>query len=131
MAVNDLAGGATYGPLTPEILLAGDEPIKTASAIAGATLSKYQICALTAAGVVVFVSGTHTAAQAVLAMQAAASGSSVQYAYQGVFNDALLAAQAGNATLYAVAAMDTFAERQAFFNGLFRVGKVGGGWAAV
>lgn len=132
MAVNDLAGGATYGPLTPEILLAGDEPIKTSSGTAGAALAKYQVCALLATGnVVVFVSGTHTAAQAVLAMQAAASGSSVQYAYQGVFNDDLLAAQAGNATLYAAAAMDTFAERRGFFNGLFRVGKVGGGWAAV
>ena len=107
MAVNDLAGGAVYGPLNPEILLAGDEPIKTASAVAGAALSKYQVCAVTAAGVVVFVSGTHTAAQAALAMQPAASGSSVQYAYQGVFNDALLAAQPGNATLYAAATMDT------------------------
>lgn len=131
MAVNDLAGGATYGPLTPEILLAGDEPIKTSNGTAGAALAKYQICAVTAAGVVVFVSGTHTAEQAVLAMQAAASGAKVQYAYQGVFNDDLLAAQAGNATLYAATAMDTFVERQAFFNGLFRVGKVGGGWAAV
>lgn len=131
MAVNDLAGGAVYGPLNPEILLAGDTPIKTASATAGAALSKYQICAVTAAGVVVFVSGTHTAHQAVLAMQDAASGSSVQYAYEGVFNDALLAAVTGNATLYAAAAMDTFVERQAFFNSLFRVGKVGGGWGAV
>lgn len=131
MAVNDLAGGATYGPLTPEILLAGDEPIKTSNGTAGAALSKYQVCAVTTAGVVVFVSGTHTAAQAVLAMQAAASGAKVQYAYQGVFNDDLLAAQTGNATLYAATAMDTFVERQAFFNGLFRVGKVGGGWAAV
>jgi len=131
MAVNDLAGGATYGPQTPEILLAGDEPIKTSNGTAGAALSKYQVCAVTAAGVVVFVSGTHTAAQAVLAMQAAASGAKVQYAYQGVFNDDLLAAQTGNATLYAATAMATFVERQAFFNGLFRVGKVGGGWAAV
>jgi hypothetical protein len=131
MPVNDLAGVSTYGPLVPEQLLAGDLPIKTASGTAGAALSKYQVVAVTAAGVVVFVSGTHTAAQAALAMQAAASGASVPYAYQGVFNDALLAAQAGNATLYAAAAMDTFVERKAFFNGLFRVGKVGGGWAAV
>jgi hypothetical protein len=132
MAVNDLAGGATYGPLTPEILLAGDEPIKTSNGTAGAALSKYQVCAVTSTGsVVVFVSGTHTAHQAVLAMQPAASGAQVQYAYQGVFNDDLLAAQAGNATLYAAAAMDTFVERKAFFNSLFRVGKVGGGWAAV
>lgn len=124
MAVNDLAAGATYGPLNPEQLLAGDMPIKTERGIAGANLSKYQIVAITAAGIVVFVAGTHNAAQAALAMQAAASGSSVQYAYQGVFNDALLAAQPGNATLYAAAAFDTFAERRAFFTGLFRVGNL-------
>lgn len=131
MAVNDLAGVSTYGPLVPQQLLAGDMEVKTANGTAGANLTKYQIVAVTAAGVVVFVSGTHTAAQAALAMQDATSGAKVQYAYQGVFNDDLLAAAAGNATLYAVAAMDTFVERQAFFNGLFRVGKVGGGWAAV
>lgn len=131
MAVNDLAGGSTYGPLVPEQLLAGDMPIKTASDTAGATMTKYTIIAITAAGIVVFVSGTHTAAQAGLLLQDVASGAKAQYAYQGVFNDALLAAAAGNATLYAVAALDTFAERQAFFNGLFRVGQVGGGWAAV
>lgn len=131
MAVNDLAGVTTYGPLVPQELLAGDLPIKTASGVAGANLTKYQIVAVTAAGVVVFVAGTHTAAQAALAMQDAASGANVPYAYQGVFNDNLLAAAAGNATLYAAAAFDTFVERRAFFNGLFRVGKVGGGWAAV
>ncbi len=131
MAVNDLAGGATYGPLTPEILLAGDEPIKTASAVASGAKTKYQIAARTSAGVVDFVSGTHTAAQAVLVMQPCADGSNCQYAYQGVFNDALLAANATNATLFTNAALDTFAERQAFFNGLLRVGKVGAGWGAV
>lgn len=131
MAVNDLAGVSTYGPLDPEILLAGDMPIKTANGTAGAALAKNQIVAVTAAGVVVFVSGTHTALQAALAMQDAASGTPVQYAYQGIFNDDLLAAVTGNATLYAAAAMDTFVERKAFFNGLFRVGKVGAGWGAI
>lgn len=131
MAVNDLAGVSTYGPLNPQILLAGDMPIKTANGTAGANLTKYQVVAVTAAGVVVFVSGTHTAAQAALAMQDAASGASVQYAFQGIFNDDLLAGISGNATLYAATAMDTFAERRAFFNGLFRVGKVGGGNQAV
>ncbi len=131
MAVNDLAGVSTYGPLNPQILLAGDMPIKTANGVAGANLTKYQIVAVLGTGVVVFVSGTHTAAQAALAMQDAASGASVQYAYQGVFNDDLLASIAGNATLYAASAMDTFVERKAFFNGLFRVGKVGGGNQAV
>ena len=131
MAVNDLAGVTTYSGLTPQQLLAGDTPVKTAQGVAGANLTKYQIVAVTAAGVVVFVSGTHTAAQAALCMQDVSNGGNVQYAYEGVFNDDLLASIAGNATLYAVAAMDTFVERKAFFNGLFRVGKIGGGWAAV
>lgn len=131
MAVTDLAGVTTYGPLVPEQLLAGESPFLTGSAPAGANLGKYQIGALTAAGVVVFVSGTHTAAQAVLVMQPVSSGQNCQYAYAGIFNDDLLAAQAGNATLYAAAALDTFAERRAFFNGSFRVGKVGGGWSMV
>lgn len=131
MAVNDIAGVSLYGPLVPQQLLAGDLDIKTAQGTAGAALTKYTIVAVTAAGVVVFVSGTHTAAQAALAMQDAANGTPVQYAYQGVFNDDLLASIPANATLYAAVAMDTFVERRAFFNGLFRVGKLGGGWAAV
>lgn len=127
MAVNDLAGGFTYAGITPEQLLAGDEPIKTANAVAGANLTKYQIAALTATGVVAFVVGTHTAAQAVLVMQPVSSGQMAQFAYQGKFNDELLAAH--NTTLYANADLDTFAERQAFFNGLFRVGRLGQGFA--
>lgn len=131
MAVNDLAGVSTYGPTVPQQLLAGDMEVKTASSTAGANLGKYSIGARTSAGVVLFVSGTHTAAQAVLVMQDCTNGGTCQYAYQGIFNDDLLAAVTGNATLYAATAMDTFIERQAFFNGLFRVGKIGGGWAAV
>lgn len=129
MAVNDLAGVATYGPQIAEILLAGDEPIKTSSAVASGAKTKYQIAARTSAGVVDFVVGTHTALQAVLVMQPCANGSGCQYAYQGIFNDDLLAQY--NTTLYANAAFDTYAERHAFFNGLFRVGKVGAGWGAV
>lgn len=131
MAVNDLAGVSTYGPTVPQQLLAGDMEVKTASSTAGATMGKYTIGARTAAGVVLFVSGTHTAGQAVLVMQDCTNGGTCQYAYQGIFNDDLLAAVSGNATLYAATAMDTFIERQAFFNGLFRVGKIGGGWTAV
>jgi hypothetical protein len=128
MAVNDLAGGFTYAGNTPEQLLAGDEPIKTASAVAGANLTKYQIAAHTAAGVVAFVVGTHTAAQSVLVMQPVSSGQMAQFAYAGKFNDTLLATY--NTSLYANAAFDTFAERQAFWNGLFRVGRVGQGFDA-
>lgn len=131
MPVNDLAGGSTYGPLNPEILLAGDTPIKTASAVASGAKTKYQLAARTAAGVVDFVVGTHTALQAVVVMQACADAAQCPYAYQGTFNDALLAANATNATLFTNAALDTFAERQAFLNGLVRVGKVGPGFAAI
>lgn len=127
MAVNDLAGGWTYAGNTPEQLLAGDEPVMTANATASGAKTKYQIAARTSAGVVDFVVGTHTALQAVLVMQPCADGASCQYAYAGKFNDALLATY--NTTLYANAAFDTFAEREAFFNGLFRVGRLGQGFA--
>lgn len=131
MAVNDLAGVSTYAGITPEQLLAGDEPIKTGYAVAGAALGKYAIGALTAAGVVLFVAGTHTAPQAVLVLQPVGNGGNCQYAYKGVFNDDLLAAVTDNATLYAAAAFDTWAERLAFFSGNFRLGKVGAGFAAI
>jgi hypothetical protein len=60
-------------------------------------------------------------------MQPCSSGQSCQYAYQGKFNDDLLATY--NTTLYANAAFDTWLEREAFFNGLFRLGKLGQGFA--
>lgn len=127
MSVNDLAGGFTYAGITPEQLLAGDEPIKTAFAVASGAKTKYQIAARTTAGVVDFAPGTHTALQAVLVMQPCANGASCQYAYAGKFNDDLLATY--NATLYANASFDTWAEREAFFNGLFRLGRLGQGFA--
>lgn len=127
MPVNDLAGGFTYAGNTPEQLLAGDEPIKTSSAVATGAKTKYQIAARTAAGVVDFAVGTHTAAQAVLVMQPCSGGQSCQYAYAGKFNDDLLATY--NATLYANAAFDTWLEREAFFNGQLRLGKLGQGFA--
>lgn len=127
MHVNDLAGGFTYTGNTPEQLLAGDEPIKTSSAVASGAKTKYQIAARTAAGVVDFVVGTHTALQAVLVMQPCGNGAPCQYAYAGKFNDDLLATY--NTTLYANIALDTWLEREAFFNGLFRLGKLGIGFA--
>lgn len=131
MAVNDLAGSSTYGPLNPELLLAGDVPIKTANATATGAKTKYQLAARVAGAVVDFVSGTHTAAQAVIVMQPCGNGAQCQYAFEGVFNDALIAANAENATLFGAAALDTFAERQAFFNSGIRLGKVGAGFAAI
>lgn len=127
MATNDLAGGFTYPGITPEQLLAGDDAVKTAFAVASGAKAKYQIAARTSAGVVDFVPGTHTAHQAVLVMQPCANAASCQYAYAGKFNDELLATY--NTTLYANAAFDTWAEREAFFSGLFRLGRLGQGFA--
>jgi hypothetical protein len=118
MAVNDLASGATYGPLVPQQLLAGDTPVKTDAGAAAADITKYQLCALLAAGTVTpFIVGTHTAAQAVLAMQPALTGQQCPYAYQITVNDALVSWPAG-------AAIDSYAKRRAYFTGLFRVGKL-------
>lgn len=118
MAVNDLAGGSTYGPMTPQQLLGGDQDVKTDAGAAAADIDKYELCALLAAGTVTpFVVGTHTAAQAVLAMQPALTGQQCPYAYQITVNDALITWPAG-------AAIDSYAKRRAFFTGLFRVGKL-------
>lgn len=118
MPVNDLAAAATYSTAAPEQLLAGDTPHKTDSAVAAADITKYQLCALLAAGTITpFVGGTHTAAQAVLAMQPALTGQQCQYAYEGVFNDAIV-------TWPAHASIDTYIERRNFFTGLFRVGRL-------
>ena len=118
MAVNDLAASATYGPMTPEQLLAGDTPVKTDAGAAAADITKYQLIAILAAGTVTpFVVGTHTAPQAALAMQPALTGQQCPYAYQITVNDALVSWPAG-------AAIDSYAKRRAFFTGLFRVGKL-------
>lgn len=118
MAVNDLAGATTYAGITPQQLLAGDVPIGTNRGVAGANLTKYQLGAVLADGsVVAFVVGTHTAAQAVLVMQAVSSGAQCQYAHTGVFNDAIVTWPAG-------AALDTYEERKAFFTGTFKVNKL-------
>ncbi len=118
MAVNDLAGVATYGPLNPVQLRAGDGPWLTDAAAAAADVTKHQPCALLAAGTVTpFVVGTHTAAQFVLAMQAATTGQQVPYLHTGILNDAAITWPAG-------AALDTYVERHAFFTGSLKVSKL-------
>lgn len=118
MAVNDLAAGAIYGPMTVEQIWAGDQPPKTASAVAAADIAKYQPCALLATGLITpFVVATHAADQFVLAMQACLSGGACQYAWQGVVNDAAITWPAG-------ASLDTYAERHGFFTGSLRVDKL-------
>ena len=123
MPINDLAGAATYGPLNPQQLFAGEGPVITDSAPALGTMAKYSLGALTATGVTPFLVGTHTAEQAVLVMQPTANGSTCQYAHTGIFNDAVVTWPAG-------AAIDSYAKRRAFFTGSFRVKQLGQGYGA-
>lgn len=118
MAVNDIAGAATYAGLTPQQLLAGDQPVKTDAAAAAADITKYQLCALLTAGTVTpFVAGTHSAAQAVVAMQAALTGQQCVYAHTGIFNHEIISWPAG-------AALDTYIERRNFMTGTLKVGRL-------
>lgn len=118
MPVNDLAGSTVYGTRTVEQIYAGEGPIITDAAPAAAAITKYQVCALLPAGTITpFVSGTHTAAQLVVAMQPAASGAQCPYAHTGVFNHAALTWPSGTA-------LDTYEERRAFCTGTLKVGHI-------
>lgn len=112
MAVNDLASGGLAGTWTPQQLFAGDAPIVTDAALSlVASISKYQVVALTDTGITTFVVGTHTAAQAVIAAQpVTAIGQQVPYFSAGFFNHAALVWPTGTA-------LDTFEERKKFFQG--------------
>lgn len=120
MPIDDLAGVATYTSAAPEQLLAGDTPLKTDAAPALAALTKYQLCAVRPTGIAVWVFGTDTAQNACIAMQPVASGAQCQYCYEGVINDDLILAYSGYGTPNA--AIDTYAERRAYFTGLLRIG---------
>jgi hypothetical protein len=86
MAVNDLAGSDLASVGAPLQLWAGEAQIVTDSALALAAITKFQLCALTAAGVTPFVVGTHVADQAVVSAQPAASGAQCPYYDAGKFN---------------------------------------------
>lgn len=121
MPVNDLAGVSTYTSAAPEQLLAGDTPLKTESApVITANVTKYMLIAIRPTGVTPWVWGTDTAANAAIAMQAAVVGAQCPYCYEGVINDALIVANSGYGTPNA--AIDTYAERRAYFTGLLRIG---------
>ena len=122
MPIDDLAGVSTYSQAAPEQLLAGDKDYKTESAPALADITKYMLVAIRPTGVTPWVWGTDTPANAALALQPAATGKQCPYAYEGVFNDALIVAYSGYGTPNA--AIDTYAERRAYFTGLFRVGHI-------
>lgn len=112
---NDLAGVSTYTPNAVEQLRGGEGPFITDAGPAAADVAKYQLCALLAAGTVTpFVGGTHTAAQAVVAMQPATTGKQVPYVHTGILNDGLIGYPAH-------ASLDTYAERRAFFTGTLKV----------
>ena len=100
-AVNDLAGWAEYGPSVPEQLFAGDAEVVSANSLSlVAALAKFEVAALVAGGITTFVSGTHTAEDAVIVAQPiTAIGQSVQYFVAGFFNHAVLVWPAALATL--------------------------------
>ena len=119
MAVNDLASGALAGTKSTEILFAGEQDITTSAAPSlVASAAKYEVLALTATGLTTFVTGTHTANQAVVAMQPVTTiGQQVAITIAGgVFNHAVLTWPA---------ALDTYAKRLNFAQGAaFKVGKL-------
>ena len=117
---NDLAAVATYTGSAPEQLLAGDKGYKTKSApVITANVTKFMLIAIRPTGVTPWVYGTDTPENAALALQDAVVGAQCPYAYEGVFNDALIVAHDGYGTPNA--AIDTFEERRAYFTGLFQV----------
>lgn len=118
MAVNDIAAGSLVGTWAPEQLFAGEMEVSSDSAPALAAITKYQLIAITATGVTPFVSGTHTADQAVVAIQAVSSGQQCPYYKSGCFNHEIIGWPAG-------ATLDSFAKRKAFFgNRPLTVGKL-------
>lgn len=119
----DLASGALEATKTVTHLYAGDHSTQTDSAPAAvADIVKYELCAITAAGLVKFVPGTHTADQAVVAAQPSLSvGANTPFFKDGCFNHEMIVWPAGTA-------LDTYAERRAFFgNRPLCVGKLAAG----
>ena len=120
---SDLAGAevlaARGGPFQ---LWIGGAQVVTDAAIAAVDFQKYEIAALdTAVGatfgqLVRFVPGTHEATQAVVVAQPVTAGMSTPYFAEGRFNHEALIWPAGTA-------LDTYAERKAFFTGtILKVG---------
>lgn len=110
MPVSDLAaGGVVHGPQTVEQLFAGEAPIVTGKSVAvAATIAKYQVCVLTATGLITDFTGVTTGDKCVIAAQAATAGQAVPYYEAGYFNHAMLTWPV---------AQDTLAKRKLFFTG--------------
>lgn len=109
MAVNDIAaGGTVVGTYTPEQLFVGEAPIISGQAPALGTISKYQVCVLTATGLSTDFTSVTTGDKCVIAAQAATVGEGVPYYSGGYFN---------HAALTWPAAQDTLAKRKLFFMG--------------
>lgn len=110
--MQDLAGGAVYGPQNYDLLFAGDTPAPTTGrAVAATDVQKYQVCTILANGQIStdFTSVTD-GAKCVIAAQPALTGQNVPYFDGGCFNDALLVWPAGTS-------FDTLVERKRFFMG--------------
>lgn len=95
---NDLAGSYTYTPPSPNFLFAGEAPVVTGELPALATITKYQLIAVTTTGVTPYVDGTHTANQAAIAAQPASSGDGCPYFMDGYFNEAAIGWPSGFGT---------------------------------
>ena len=118
MSVNQLAGSDVYGPQSTDQIFAGDAPITSDAAVALADIDQYELCALTTTGVTPYLVGTHTADQAVIAAETAASGKQCPFWNGGYFNHALIIWPAG-------ATLDTYAERKAFLaNATIKIGHI-------
>lgn len=86
----DLAGSDTYTPPTLTPLYGGEAPIVTGREPALATITKYQLIAVTATGVTPYIDGTHTFNQAAIAAQPASTGDGTPYFMEGYFNEAAI-----------------------------------------
>ena len=116
---NDLAaGGVEHGPYVPEQLFAGESPIVTGNAVAATAIVKHAVCVLLADGTISnATSALTTGDKCVIAAQPASIGQNVPYFSGGHFNHAQL-------TNWPTA-MDTLAERKAFFMGTdIKVGSI-------
>lgn len=114
---NDLAGSTIYTGQSNEYPWAGEGPILTDAGPALATIQKFQLCALVATGVTPFVVGTHTAAQAVMAMQPATTGKQVPYVHTAIVNHEHIIWPTD-------ASLDTYIERRSFMTGTLKVSRL-------
>lgn len=96
-----IAGSDLQTPPSIKQLFAGEAPIMSDSSVALATITQYQLCALTSTGITPFVSGTHTGPQAVVAGIGGATNARIGYYDAGKFLHEAITWPAGVTTLAA------------------------------